>query len=161
VERHPLKHPHLEHGAGELLNAVPARVVDLPAAQPRQELALLAEVLEQRAAAQQHPLVERVLQIRALQSRCLAEPVQIALHACEDLVDRLGAEHAISELPQLPSAERVVQIPLIAEQVADRGDRPSVVVVRAAQRLNPLVAIPAPERQPVRAGAAHQQRPGH
>jgi hypothetical protein len=147
-ERHPAEQPHVRQRAGELLNAVAARVVGFLRAQPCEQLALLAKVLEQRAAGEQHQLIERALHVRALQHRRGPKSVEVVLHTAERPIDGVGPEHAAGQQPRPPAAEEAVQIPLITEQVGHRGDRRAVVGVRAADGVQPLLTVPAPERSP-------------
>jgi len=158
-ERHSRHHAHVHERAGELLTAVPARVVGLLSAHPCEQLPLLAKVLEQRAAGEQHQLIERALHVRALQHRRRPKPVEVSLQTVDRSVDRPGPEHAAGQQSRLPATERAVQIPLIAKQVRHRSDRLAVVVVRAAHGVQPLLAIPAPKRESVLARATQQQRP--
>ena len=138
---------------------MPARVVRFPVAQPRDQLAVLGEVLEQRPSGEQHQLIERALHVRAPSSDALPEPVEVSLDAASARSTGSGPNTRPANSRGFQPAERVVQVPLVAEQVGDRGDRLAVVAARAARRLQPLVAVPAPEREPVLSRPGEQQRP--
>ena len=132
AERQRLEHAHRDQRPCQLLNAVAARVVLLPRLRLGEQLAAGREVLEQRAADNQHQVIQRALEVRPLQQHSVSQPVQMSLHAADRAVDRLGAEHAAREPATTEPANLAMQIPETAQQVRDRHHMLAHVLVAAA-----------------------------